>query len=258
MKMKRLIRAEIIRLRWSKLLCVIIAVYALITLAAIQTRGAWAFFQSSDGLIMGYFPNPFCTLVKGADLMAVAPLAHSMFFPAVMVFAVGIIIKDALDSSACAISLSRGASPLKLLSARCAVVVSFLLSIYIVYSIAFAVSMPFLFGAALSKVAWGHFAGKLLLCLLLEASYAIILVVAVSLMGSSELVLGFILMATYIGLLITEFTGFSPVSHVACLMVACGPSSLEPYIIPIVFFSVISAAVAFCFAVLIADLRCQR
>ena len=147
MRYEDMIKAEAYRVMKSKAPLLLIAAGFVLALLYSVSYEPWRAYGTSDWLgdgVMGFFPNPQYgfggipgDLVKdGARyLSAVAPLAHSLFFPIVAVLVIGYAFRTPITGSQWLVSYARGMKTVQLLVARTLVSIVTLVGGFVLFSI---------------------------------------------------------------------------------------------------------------------------
>lgn len=251
------LRAELSRARRLKVPHILFVCYFLVTLGylvALVKHSPWIYMfndMPSEHLlrIWGFFPDPSYTdqeifNIGGAAMtISVAPVAHALFFPVITLIVVGRLDGDRLLGRPCCVSAGRGWGLGRILAMRVVVAVVCVVGAFAAYSVVIAVTMMLSTTVLYSQIE--EFVFRLLLCLVLCVSFAVIAALVVSLFGKGTFVLGILLLASYLGFWVSNVIQ----SHLTWWSYVCAPAPVGDYIVPTLQFAMVSALAAIAVAV---------
>lgn len=245
MKLSRCIAAELKRGVHPAALLLPVLVYLALLYLALYVGGAWECFPTQGSEALGFFPSPYFSLLPGADLIPLVPLAYAMVFPAVAVFSLGKLIPDSLGGTACTVSAARGGDYATLLAARCVAAIVYVLGPFALFCGLVACGMPWLFEVEVSVSQWMEMAYRGALMLVVGASYIVVVVSVISAFGATDVTLGVLLFAAYLSQVMTQFSGILIPGHMSLFAMTCGSIALDVSRVALIIgFSVGSALVA--------------
>lgn len=234
----RYFRSELMRSIKTKVCIVLFVAYICVGIYSAWFSGCWMSSGSLTGL--GFFPDPRWVDVRGGDTTVIAPLAHSMFFPAFVLLAIALLFQEPVYGSPSEVSVARGRLELEIPVARVLATTLIMQLFYVCFSVLYALCMPIFEGSGIPFSLWHQFATRLGLGVLLGSSYCIVASSIVAVCGAGEIVLGALLVVSYAGQLLTFYTGRVVPTHISYFMAACGQAPIAEYSADIVVFSVVS------------------
>lgn len=155
----RYFRSELMRSIKTKVCIVLFVAYICVGIYSAWFSGCWMSSGSLTGL--GFFPDPRWVDVRGGDTTVIAPLAHSMFFPAFVLLAIALLFQEPVYGSPSEVSVARGRLELEIPVARVLATTLIMQLFYVCFSVLYALCMPIFEGSGIPFSLWHQFATRL-------------------------------------------------------------------------------------------------
>lgn len=201
-----ILRADFKRVRFMRLGLVCAVFYAIVALvylfAARDT--AWVSVAAPDGTgCWGFLPDPSYRPTAGGSLeeaIASAAVAHTAFFPLLVLVVVHQLYFTDVRGTAGQASLARGASRLQFLGSKLMVATVVLQGCYLAFSLAVAAAYTTAIQPESTLAVLGSLAGKMLPNCLVNESFIVFCMAVFSWTGHGSTAAGIVFVATLVGL----------------------------------------------------------
>ncbi|QWT17688.1 hypothetical protein KPC83_00500 [Collinsella sp. zg1085] len=245
MTLRHLLSSESKIARYKKVLGIVAASYLLICVLLVlahdqshiaplhRTNGYILYMQTSlEGYLMGFFPTPTMHGIGGSwyeHTVVTAPLAHAYFLPFIAIALGAWVCERSFFNNISGMSVSRGIGLVKTVIAQGLVHAAVLMAAFAIYSILYALTMPYIFHVGMTVDEWPDFWFRLLLCLEVVASLGFSISAVMGMFGRGKLIMMVLVGIFLFQYIITDFFPHVEVNlFMGILMKICSPEILEP------------------------------
>lgn len=246
MNLGAMIRVELFMSKKSRIgLFVVLFYLAFGTLYLFAGSGAWV-SVGDESQFLGFSADEAYLMSLGIAQMedswpVVVSFAHTVLFPVVAVFVSGMIFGVGGSESVESVSLARGSTPRNAFCAKTIIGVMYAVAGYLVFSLLVVFTCAIWREATLTTSFGVIFTRRLIANVLVNVSYMVMCSAAYSVIGSKSVVSGGLLVATFVGLVVSmSYPDVVAPFHMAYWMRTCGVSGADSLISAAVYSIVFS------------------